>query len=91
MCDLNEYQQENGTLLIKFHNELDFHWVAESLAHFQVIRPWEMTLMYWSCQSSFSITYFPRTFWTLLMCFVYIYLELTPPVGRASFSHVGRA
>ena len=27
----------------KIHNELDFHWVAEILAHFWVVIPWEMT------------------------------------------------
>ena len=30
MCYPNQHQQENGALLIKIHNEPDFHWVAES-------------------------------------------------------------
>ena len=42
-CDLNQYEQENGKLWIKIHKGPDFHWVAESLAHFRLIRPWEMT------------------------------------------------
>ena len=133
--------------MIKIHNEPD--WVAESLDYFWVIRQWEMTQMYLSCQGSSLLhtlqelhellryeqskeilkPYFVKVplwcrmyelwlkscknggnkqsnilvlvknlaslhFQTFGHCshvFVYIYLELTPSIVGASFSHVGRA